>query len=153
VDPRLRQQIRESLREEFKHHALSAVVCPKCGADARPLATHIAVSLNGSPGINPRSWVQQATSYAPDRGGLALCDKCVPPCRKCQLPVVEGATARWLRSEVSELLNVPMGRARSILGFSASQSDGQGGILEGPRDRSGKSPRRAGRCDNARSCR
>lgn len=97
MDPKLRQQMGEMLHEEFKHHTLAGLVCAKCGAENRPLATHVATSLEGNPGLDPRAWVPQRTSYAPDRGGLALCDKCAPPCRKCQLPVVEGAIARWLK--------------------------------------------------------
>jgi len=94
----LREQLGAALKEEFKHHESRGRVCAKCGADERRLATHVAVFLDGNPGVDPRSWVPQATSYAPARGGVAVCDGCAPPCRKCEQPVLAGATKKWLIS-------------------------------------------------------
>ena len=96
---KLRQNLGSALREESKHHEPDGRVCAKCGAEDRPLATHVSTFLDGNPGVDPRSWVPQATSYAPDRGGIALCNKCAPPCRKCQQPVLAGATRKWLKSQ------------------------------------------------------
>lgn len=98
MDPKLRQQLGDMLREEFKHHMHAGMVCARCGAQNRPLATHVGVFLSGNPGVDPQSWVPQATSYAPERGGVALCDRCAPPCRKCQQPVLNRAMVNWLKS-------------------------------------------------------
>lgn len=95
----LRRELGSALRKEFEHHEPNGGVCAKCGAEDRPLAVHICTFLNGNPGVNPRSWVPQATSYAPDRGSIALCNKCAPPCRKCQQPILAGATKKWLMSQ------------------------------------------------------
>lgn len=96
MNENLRQQLGDALRQEFKHRPRNGVVCAKCGAEGRPLAAHVAVFLNGNPGLEQRSWVPQATSYAPDRGAPALCDRCAPPCAKCGQPYLDRATAKWL---------------------------------------------------------
>lgn len=98
MDENLRQQLGNALREEFKHRPREGKVCAKCGAEGRPLAANVAVFLDGNPGLDARSWVPQSVSYAPARGGIAVCDRCAPPCKKCQLPVLEGACAKWLKS-------------------------------------------------------
>lgn len=98
MDSKLLQQLGDGLREEFKHHIRAGMACAKCGAQDRPLAAHVGVFINGNPGINQRSWVPQATSYAPARGGPTICDRCAPPCKKCQLPILQGATVKWLKS-------------------------------------------------------
>lgn len=92
----IRKQLGDALRAEFKHCLRKGLVCAKCGTEGRPLAAHVAVFLNGNPGVDSRSWVPQSVSYAPARGGIAVCDLCAPPCKKCELPVLEGKIAKWL---------------------------------------------------------
>lgn len=87
MDNELRRALAEGLRDSYKHCEVSGGTCAICQKTDRPFALHVfeCSVTEGTP--MPNWFVPMSASFGMTRGAGAVCDECLPPCKKCKLPI------------------------------------------------------------------
>lgn len=80
-------EIRKGLIEAYKHKHLEEFRCVVCGAKKVKFALHVIEFYHHDSISTPACLVKMSHSRETMRGSVPICEKCCPPCRKCDLPI------------------------------------------------------------------
>lgn len=116
-------EIRKGLFEAYKHKKLEGFICIVCGAKNRKLALHVIEFYHSDSVATPKCFVQMSHSRGTLRGSVPICDKCCPPCSRCNLPIVTTYYKKIIKALSEKFSNISFSFGNGICKHIHIQND------------------------------
>lgn len=98
MDENLRRELAKGIDEAHRHRFVEGARCAICGAEDVKVALHVIKFAAGKGEAVPDGAIPQSESFGTVRGGFPICERCAPPCPKCNLPVVKKPVKEYFES-------------------------------------------------------
>lgn len=98
-----RLNLAKGLKESFLHRYIENTPCAICGELNLKLATHVLQYAQAQNETLPDGFLPMSASGGTIRGCFPICEKCAPPCKRCNLPLPTRKVKEFFKTKKSEL--------------------------------------------------